>query len=132
MIPDMRFGKKKSGSQANTASVDAFLSILYASVAETMPDKFLVHCHLYHVICQVSTSFIKFPLLLSRFSFFVLVIVIVSGFYAEVEPPQRKTRIWMWIQIIVMEKICVIGWTLPTKRQCGVLFNQAKRQSANI
>lgn len=54
MIPDMRFGKKKSGSQPNTASVDAFLSILYASVAETMPDQFLAH--IYHV-CQVSTNF---------------------------------------------------------------------------
>ncbi len=45
MIPDMRIGKKKSGSKPNTASVDAFLSILYASVAETMPDQFLAHIY---------------------------------------------------------------------------------------
>ena len=40
LIPDLRFGKDKSGSQKDTMSVDAFLSVLYSSVAETMPDKF--------------------------------------------------------------------------------------------
>lgn len=40
LIPDLRFGKDKSGSHKDTMSVDAFLSVLYSSVAETMPDKF--------------------------------------------------------------------------------------------
>lgn len=41
LVPDLRLGKDKSGSRQNTRSVDAFLSILYSSVAETLPDKFL-------------------------------------------------------------------------------------------
>lgn len=39
--PDLRVGKDKSGSQAVTRSVDAFLSILYNGVAETLPDRLL-------------------------------------------------------------------------------------------
>lgn len=37
--PDLRIGKDKSGSQRCTASVDAFLSIMYNGVAETLPDR---------------------------------------------------------------------------------------------
>ena len=39
--PDLRIGKSKSGSQRSSWSVDAFLSILYNGVAETLPDKLL-------------------------------------------------------------------------------------------
>lgn len=41
LVPDLRLGKDKGGSRQNTRSVDAFLSILYSSVAETLPDKSL-------------------------------------------------------------------------------------------
>ena len=41
LVPDLRVGKDKGGSRENTRSVDAFLSILYSTVAETLPDKFL-------------------------------------------------------------------------------------------
>ena len=39
MIPDLRVGKTKSGSREQTHSVDAFLSMLYEGVAETLPDR---------------------------------------------------------------------------------------------
>ena len=39
--PDLRIGKSKSGSQRSSWSVDAFLSVLYNGVAETLPDKLL-------------------------------------------------------------------------------------------
>ena len=39
MTPDLRIGKVKSGSRAETFSVDAFLSILYEGLAETLPDR---------------------------------------------------------------------------------------------
>lgn len=39
MVPDLRVGKDKSGSHENTFSVDAFLSMLYCNVAETLPDR---------------------------------------------------------------------------------------------
>ena len=39
--PDLRIGKDKSGTSLAARSVDAFLSILYQSVAETLPDRFL-------------------------------------------------------------------------------------------
>lgn len=37
--PDLRFGKDKTGSRRTSASVDAFLQILYDSVAETLPHQ---------------------------------------------------------------------------------------------
>lgn len=39
MMPDMRLGKDKTGSQRDTYSVDAFLSIMYEGVAEVLPDR---------------------------------------------------------------------------------------------
>jgi len=39
MVPDMRFGKCKQGSSSSSFSVDAFLTTLYNSVAETLPDR---------------------------------------------------------------------------------------------
>ncbi|CAK9115722.1 unnamed protein product [Durusdinium trenchii] len=41
MMPDMRLGKDKTGSQRDTYSVDAFLSIMYEGVAEVLPDRFV-------------------------------------------------------------------------------------------
>ena len=41
MVPDLRVGKDKSGSHESTFSVDAFLSMLYSKVAETLPDRLL-------------------------------------------------------------------------------------------
>lgn len=41
MQPDLRIGANKSGQQKATYSVDAFLSVLYESVAETLPDRFV-------------------------------------------------------------------------------------------
>ena len=40
--PDLRFGHDKSGSKRDTASVDAFLTVLYNGVAETLPDRLLI------------------------------------------------------------------------------------------
>ena len=39
LIPDGRVGLQKSGSHRDTASVDAFLSVLYEGLAETLPDR---------------------------------------------------------------------------------------------
>lgn len=39
MVPDLRVGKDKTGSHESTFSVDAFLSMLYNNVAETLPDR---------------------------------------------------------------------------------------------
>ena len=39
MAPDLRIGKSKSGSQLTSHSVDAFLSMLYEGIAETLPDR---------------------------------------------------------------------------------------------
>ena len=39
LVPDGRVGLQKSGSQRDTASVDAFLSVLYEGLAETLPDR---------------------------------------------------------------------------------------------
>lgn len=39
--PDLRIGMNKSGSQKLTYSVDAFLTIQYEGVAETLPDRFV-------------------------------------------------------------------------------------------
>ena len=41
MQPDLRIGSKKSGSQRLTYSVDAFLTVQYEGVAETLPDRFV-------------------------------------------------------------------------------------------
>ena len=41
MIPDMRFGKCKEGSSSESFSIDAFLTTLYNSVAETLPDRWV-------------------------------------------------------------------------------------------
>ncbi|CAJ1446585.1 unnamed protein product, partial [Effrenium voratum] len=41
MIPDLRIGKCRSGSQRDSYSVDAFLTTLWESVAETLPDRFI-------------------------------------------------------------------------------------------
>ena len=41
MVPDLRIGKSKTGSREETWSVDSFLSMLYDSVAETLPDRFI-------------------------------------------------------------------------------------------
>ena len=41
LAPDLRVGKDKGGSRETTRSVDAFLSSLYSTVAETLPDKLL-------------------------------------------------------------------------------------------
>ena len=38
-MPDLRIGQDKSHSRSGTHSVDAFLSILYEGVAETLPDR---------------------------------------------------------------------------------------------
>ena len=39
LTPDMRFGKDKRGSTSHTFSIDAFLTTLHESVAETLPDR---------------------------------------------------------------------------------------------
>ena len=39
LIPDGRIGMSKTGSHRDTASVDAFLTVLYEGVAETLPDR---------------------------------------------------------------------------------------------
>lgn len=39
MTPDCRFGKNKQESRSGTYSVDAFLSMMYDGVAETLPDR---------------------------------------------------------------------------------------------
>ena len=36
---DMRIGKSKAGTQRCAASVDAFLTVIYNGVAETLPDR---------------------------------------------------------------------------------------------
>ena len=50
--PDLRFGHDKSGTKRETASVDAFLTVLYDSVAETLPDR---HCSKSRCINTVNT-----------------------------------------------------------------------------
>ena len=44
LMPDLRVGKDKTGSQQATFSVDAFLSMLYCNVAETLPDRLDFFC----------------------------------------------------------------------------------------
>ena len=39
MVPDLRCGKDKSMSQRDTWSIDAFLTVLYEGIAETLPDR---------------------------------------------------------------------------------------------
>jgi hypothetical protein len=39
LVPDLRFGHDKTGTKRETASVDAFLTVLYNGVAETLPDR---------------------------------------------------------------------------------------------
>ena len=41
MMPDQRIGAVKSGQRMAAYSVDAFLAVLYESVAETLPDRFV-------------------------------------------------------------------------------------------
>lgn len=45
LTPDLRCGKAKGGSRKDTQSVDAFLSILWESVAETLPDRLVLVLH---------------------------------------------------------------------------------------
>ena len=37
--PDIRYGKSKAGNRRQTYSVDSFLSKMYDTVAETLPDR---------------------------------------------------------------------------------------------
>lgn len=39
LVPDGRIGRDKTGSHEATYGVDAFLSLKYANVAETLPDR---------------------------------------------------------------------------------------------
>jgi hypothetical protein len=39
VAPDLRIGKPKSGSRSMSYSVDSFLSTMWQSVAETLPDR---------------------------------------------------------------------------------------------
>jgi len=41
MIPDQRLGRDKSGQRKASFSVDAFMSVLYEGIAETLPDRFV-------------------------------------------------------------------------------------------
>lgn len=40
--PDLRFGRREHRSKPGTFTVDAFLQVCYDSIAETLPDQFLV------------------------------------------------------------------------------------------
>ena len=40
--PDLRFGKREHRSQPGTWTADAFFQVVYDSIAETLPDKFLI------------------------------------------------------------------------------------------